>query len=318
MFPILPNEREQITGLPFMPKVADFGLAKLLEGVLEDTRSSVVLGTPIYMAPEQVSGNSHDIGPWTDLYGLGTILHELLTGLPPFSGDNVMEVLQRLREAEPTAIGKLRPGVPRDLQTICAKCLQSDPADRYASAEDLRQDLEHFLHDRPIVARPLGMLSKAVRMGRKPARVRDAGVYTVIMNSLLIAWIFIAFAAAWFQLGPTNSGTDILTGYSLGVVSGLVFGLAPIYFGWMILKRHAWAALAGVISGVMATFYTVPYVLGFVPINYGGQYNDPNSRILVFSLLSVLFLSQAVLCWLAYRVLRREHCAKLPKVESYD
>jgi serine/threonine-protein kinase len=290
----------------FVPKIADFGLAKLLESALEDTRSSVVLGTPLYMAPEQAAGNAYAIGPATDIYGLGTILHELLTGQPPFSGDNVLQVLERLREEDPVSISKLRADVPRDLQTICATCLSKDPADRYATARALRDDLRHFLNDESISARPLGIMSKAVRITRQPARVRDAGVYTLVVNVLLIVWILIAAAAALVQLGPTNSGTDIRKGYLLGVVSGLVFGALPMLFGWMILKRRAWAALGASISGAASLLYTVPFVLGFIPVDYGGQYKDPNSRILVFSLLSVLFFGQMFLGWLAYRVLRRE------------
>jgi serine/threonine-protein kinase len=157
------------------PKVADFGLAKALPGGVDitgafQTASGAVLGTPNYMAPEQAEGGTAAVGPAADVYALGAILYEMLTGRPPFRAASVLETLEQVRTHEPIAPRSLNPGCPRDLQTICLKCLEKEPARRYASAGDVADDLGRFLKGEPVRARPvspLGRLRKWAR--RKPA-----------------------------------------------------------------------------------------------------------------------------------------------------
>ena len=116
------------------PKVADFGLAKLLNVESGLTRTDSVLGSPSYMAPEQAEGKTKQVGPAADVYALGAILYELLTGRPPFRGATVLETLEQVKTAEPVPPSRLVPGLPRDVETIALKCLQKDPDRRYASA----------------------------------------------------------------------------------------------------------------------------------------------------------------------------------------
>jgi eukaryotic-like serine/threonine-protein kinase len=137
-----------------VPKITDFGLAKLMDDGPCQTRSGAVLGTPSYMAPEQALGRPKEIGPATDVYALGVILYEMLTGRPPFKADTASETLEQVRSQEPVSVSKLLPKVPRDLETICSKCLQKRPAERYATAEALADDLRRFLLGEPILARP--------------------------------------------------------------------------------------------------------------------------------------------------------------------
>ncbi|MGL4422227.1 MAG: serine/threonine-protein kinase, partial [Gemmataceae bacterium] len=150
-----------------VPKLTDFGLARKLEDDTERTAAGAILGTPSYMAPEQAAGDNAAIGPPADIYGLGAILYEVLTGRPPFKGGNVWEVIRLVRTADPIAPHLLRPGIPRDLETVCLKCLAKDPAKRYATAEALAEDLTRFLAGKPTLARPAGPLERAIRWSRR-------------------------------------------------------------------------------------------------------------------------------------------------------
>jgi serine/threonine protein kinase len=143
------------------PRIADFGLAKRLEGGAGQTAGRAVLGTPSYMAPEQAGGKSRSVGPGSDVHALGAVLSELLTGRPPFQGDSAMETLQQVRTEEPLPPRQLRRQVAADLETICLKCLQKDPARRDATALELAEDLQRFGSGRPILARPVGRLERS-------------------------------------------------------------------------------------------------------------------------------------------------------------
>jgi serine/threonine-protein kinase len=166
------------------PKIADFGLARKTEVDTHVTQAGAVVGTPSYMAPEQASGDPDRVGPAADLYSLGAILYELLTGRPPFLGTTIFEVLDQVRSAEPAAPSTLQPHVSRDLETICLKCLQKDPAQRYASADALAEDLERYQRGEPILARPIGRLMRTVRWCR-----RNRAATALIAVSLLAALI---------------------------------------------------------------------------------------------------------------------------------
>lgn len=150
-----------------VPKVADFGLAKRLEDGAGLTQSGDILGTPSYMAPEQAAGSLAGLGPATDLYALGAILYECLTGRPPFLGPEPFQVLAQVLQDEPVPVRGLQPGVPKDLETICLKCLEKAPPRRYPSAGALAQDLRRFLAGEPIVARPIGPVERMAKWSRR-------------------------------------------------------------------------------------------------------------------------------------------------------
>jgi serine/threonine-protein kinase len=149
------------------PKITDFGLARHLDGEAGPTQSGVPLGTPSYMAPEQAGGKARAIGPATDTYALGAILYELLTGRPPFRGETAAETVLQVIYQDPASPSQLNAKVPRDLETICLKCLQKEPEHRYPSAAALADDLKRFLDGRPIQARPLGWGGRLWRWGRR-------------------------------------------------------------------------------------------------------------------------------------------------------
>ncbi len=145
------------------PKITDFGLAKRLDDGGDQTRTGTVKGTPNYMAPEQALGRTSEIGPATDVYSLGVIMYELLTGRVPFSGETVLETLEQVRTFEPVAVRQLVPKVPRSLDMICLKCLAKDPSRRYSSARLLAEDLQAFLNGESIQARSDSMAQQIAR-----------------------------------------------------------------------------------------------------------------------------------------------------------
>ncbi len=166
----------------WVPRICDFGLATLREIDGDETRTRLGAGSPSYMAPEQAEARNDDIGPATDIYGLGATLYELLTGRPPFTGASELETLRRVVSDEPTKPRQLRRDLPRDLETICLKCLAKRPEQRYASAAALAEDLERFLEGRPILARP----APAWERGWKWARRHPAAAALATATTLAV------------------------------------------------------------------------------------------------------------------------------------
>jgi serine/threonine-protein kinase len=165
-----------------LAKICDFGLARLASSARELTQD-VPVGTPSYMAPEQAGGAGGAVTVRTDVYALGAILYHLLTGRPPFQGESREQVLEQVRTAEPARPRKLRPGVPRDLETICLKCLEKNPGERYPTATALADDLRRYLDGRPVAARPVGWLERSWRWCRR--NPRDAALAAVVVLLVL-------------------------------------------------------------------------------------------------------------------------------------
>jgi WD40 repeat protein len=171
----------------YIPKISDFGLAKQLDAEKGQTQSGAIVGTPSYMAPEQAQGRTRDIGPASDVYALGAILYELLTGRPPFRGASVAETLEQVRTQEVVSPARLQVKLPRDLETICLKCLEKQPHRRYGSARDLADDLGRFQAGRPIWARPTPTWERGLKWARRrPAIAALCGVSVVAVAALAI------------------------------------------------------------------------------------------------------------------------------------
>ena len=170
------------------PKITDFGLAKRLEEDQGRTRSGAVMGTPSYMAPEQAMGKINELGPSADIYSLGAILYDLLTGRPPFLGATVLETLQMVQTEEPLRPSRLHPKLPADLETICLKCLEKEPPKRYASSLALAEDLGRFLDGKPIEARATPAWERAWKWARRrPAAAALLALATVTVLGLITA-----------------------------------------------------------------------------------------------------------------------------------
>ena len=158
---------------PGEPHLTDFGLAKLVERSSTATLTTAILGTPDYMSPEQAAGKAKSITTAADIYGLGAILYELLTGTPPFRAESIQETLQQVQEREPVRPRLHHPQVAADLEVICLKCLEKEPGDRYATAGAVAEDLERWLRGEPIIARPAAWPERARKwLRRHPVTVR--------------------------------------------------------------------------------------------------------------------------------------------------
>jgi WD40 repeat protein/serine/threonine protein kinase len=169
-----------------IPKIADFGLAKRLDSATGATQSGAILGTPSYMAPEQAAGRSNKVGPATDVYALGAVLYECLTGHPPFCGETALETIMQVNCDEPVSLCRLRPKLPRDLETITLKCLRKSPANRYACAAELAADLRRFLDGEPIAARPSGTIARVRSWVRRRPTAAAVVAVTFAAGAMLI------------------------------------------------------------------------------------------------------------------------------------
>ncbi len=179
---------------PHQPKVTDFGLAKRLDADGGPTRSGALLGTPSYMPPEQADGKHDEVGPAADVYALGAVLYECLTGRPPFLGSRSLEIVVQVLTRDPVPPSRLQPGVPRDLETICLKCLEKSPAKRYASALELAEDLRRFRAGEPVRARRVGAAERVAKWARRrPAAAALVAVSAAAVLSLT------AVGLAWYD-----------------------------------------------------------------------------------------------------------------------
>jgi TolB-like protein/tRNA A-37 threonylcarbamoyl transferase component Bud32 len=209
------------------PLVCDFGLAKWLDTSSHLTRTLTIFGTPGYIAPEQVNGSSGKLGPTGDVYSLGAILFDLLTGRPPFLGEHALKVIQQASEKPAPKLRTLMPGLDRDLETICAKCLEREPGARYRSAGDLAEDLERWLEGRDIVARPVSPPARAWRWTRRNPVVAGMAALLLVLGSTVGVMIWNGEMAG----RPAASGVAVLPFESLSADKENAFFADGVYDG---------------------------------------------------------------------------------------
>jgi serine/threonine protein kinase len=284
------------------PKIADFGLAKKL-GEAGQTASGAVMGTPSYMAPEQAGGKSKELGPAADVYALGAILYECLTGRPPFRAATPLDTLLQVMSEPPVPPRRLQRTVPSDLQTICLKCLEKAPGQRYKSAEALAADLGRFLLGKSIRARRPDIITQTEAWLRHPARMRDAG--------LLQLWVALTTAANSLSYFYLSSRVHGLLLWSSLLLSMAVLG------AWIGLKTIAgkpWALWVGVGFSVLQTLRKLNVVFMAPPtsrdpdapwkINFGFPWlSAPH---LIGASLELLLVVLSCVALLAYYMNRNE------------
>jgi TolB-like protein/tRNA A-37 threonylcarbamoyl transferase component Bud32/Flp pilus assembly protein TadD len=209
------------------PLVSDFGLAKWLDTSSHLTRTLTIFGTPGYIAPEQVNGSAGKLGPASDVYSLGAILFDLLTGRPPFLGEHALKVIQQASEKPAPKLRTLVPGLDRDLETICAKCLEREPGARYRSAGDFAEDLERWLEGRHIVARPVSPAARAWRWTRRNPVIAGMAALLLALGSTVGVMIWNGEMAS----PPAASGIAVLPFDSLSSDKENAFFADGVYDG---------------------------------------------------------------------------------------
>jgi len=179
-----------------VPKVTDFGLAKLIGSVDAHTQTGDIVGTPGYLAPEQAEGDPARLGPAVDIYALGALLYELLTGRPPFHGATPLDTILLARVQDPIAPHRLQPRIPHDLEIICLKCLEKEPGRRYRSATDLAEELARFRNGQPIRARPATWMERTWKWTRRQPTLAALSAFTVLTILVSFAGITLALQQA--------------------------------------------------------------------------------------------------------------------------
>lgn len=184
------------------PLITDFGLAKQVTSQSQLTMSGAIIGTPSYMPPEQAAGKSEEVGPWSDIYSTGAVLYETLAGRPPFRAATPFETIRQVMEMEPLSPRLVNPNVPRDLETICLKCLQKERARRYATSQELADELGRFLRGEPIQARPISQVARFWRLCRRNPVVSSAiaaSILMLIMTAVFTSVAYVRTSAALTQ-----------------------------------------------------------------------------------------------------------------------
>ncbi len=244
------------------PYVTDFGLAKMLGSERDATNTGAIVGTPSYMAPEQAAGRAAEVGPLSDVYSLGAILYELMVGDPPYHSDNPLETLVRVIEGEPPRPSTARPGLPPALEAICLKCLEKDPTDRYASADDLADDLERFLRGEPVEARRENLWHRVRRWGRRePALATRLGSLTAFGAIVLAHFYFLRIPGKDIPRGPIAVAL-VWALISMAFQVMLRRGLWPrvIHYAWSAADVALFTALVA-LSDVLQTSLVAGYFL---------------------------------------------------------
>ncbi|HWL11050.1 MAG TPA: serine/threonine-protein kinase [Planctomicrobium sp.] len=298
---LFPTEVPVKDAFPYVPRLSDFGLAKLMEEAICDTASSVLLGTPLYIAPEQLNSNKNAATPTCDVYGLGAVLYETLAGSPPFQGETVIQVFDDVRNGTWVRLRTAAPQVPRDLAMICEKALSLFPEDRYQSANELRDDLNRFLTGERIQARSVGAVTIATRVIESPVRIRDAAAFTIIMNAILVLWILFWLVAIIFDLEIAMSLKMMeLLPYSIPIIAvhaGLVVS------GIGIAYKKIWGVAIATTLAFLLTLFVFVTLMGWIVPPYPEVYSTNTIKDIVFVLLQLIFGIQTILCISAWRAI---------------
>ena len=250
--------------LPFVPRLTDFGLARMHSDEWSQTRTSMVIGTPLYMAPECFTKESGKWGAACDIYALGALFYQLLTGAPPIQGgDGFGELLDRIRHHAPPLAHEVNDRVPKELSVICNKCLAKEPGQRYASAAELSEDIRRFLSGDAIRARVPNRWDHFLHWCEQPQRIAQAGVYTCWFHLLTVLWLCASITVAGiFRLVPFNH--FMLNIIDVCLVAATVH-LPKAWLGWQVVRGRRWAFWPSAITSLLCLVMFIIALTGETP-----------------------------------------------------
>ena len=294
----------------FRTRITDFGLAKLMDERLVETASSVVLGTPNYMAPEQVAPDSGSVPPEAaDIYSLGVILYELLTGVKPFERDNVLKTMSAIETADVRLSGEGYADIPSALETICLKAMARNPDDRYDSCAAFAEDLSCFLHGQPIQARRPTLMDRLKRWSMSPARKNEAGVLSMVLGLGMPFWMIMITAVIWWEGLKVQIASEIVP---QTLILSIVLMLPLAWIGYQTRRGHRiWTAI-GFWSSLLNTVMVCAPLCGYVIIFPELYKQFPLGKIVVFTILTLVFGVQALqysVLMYALRKSRQDSCS---------
>lgn len=300
LFPVSETEAAA-TKLPFHPRLTDFGLASANSADWSKTRTSVVLGTPMYMAPECLLGGDAASDAKADIYGLGAVMYELLTGGPAAQGDSFGELFLQITREAPPLPHQVRAETPTDLSMICGKCLRKEPDERYRSAAELQADLSRFIDGKPVRVQLPSLKTRFLKWRQRPERLRFAGRYTFWFHLMVIGWLLgqmtlVLLLGLAEEIEFYRNLTDI-------VLVSVALHLPKAWLGMRVCRGSRWAFWPSAISSGLCTVMFLGSAF-FESVAFEYNYPTPLSKIAVFALLigaSGLGTLNYAFAWLAHR-----------------
>ncbi len=279
--------------LPFTPQLVDFGLAKpfSLSGLTNS--SSIFIGTPEYMAPEQVDKHFGPIGPQTDIYGFGCILYELLTGSPPYAGKSLVEVIDLIRSEYTPIILESNTNVDPDLLTICLTCLHKRSGDRYESAAELAEDLRRYGRGEPIRAKQLSWPYRGLIWCQQTQRFRDSGMVVIAANVAMIGSMTLTVLMSAMYIIPRPQASFPIAPFFFAIISMILTHMPLIYVGWKIIQMRLWAIIVSAVSGVILAAFFFTFVFDLLPSRELYWMDIPGFRV-IYSAHSILMVFQCL------------------------
>jgi uncharacterized membrane protein YhaH (DUF805 family) len=271
----------------------DFGLAIPVDVSLRDTRGSLIAGTPVYMSPEQAECCTEDIGVASDIFSIGAILFELLTGRPPFDAPSLPAVIERLQSESAASVREFRTDVSVDLDAICMKCLAHETRDRYASGKELAEDLKRYLCEQPVTARPVGRIRRTLAWCSLRRGQQQLALTAVVINFVVMLWSVASIPAAFGEI-PRDAFNTANVLPILGPLLGFIIPLHTLLI-WLSLRvrrlenirRHSRIAF---ILSAMTLCYALSVLFDFAPAAPSPAYaQNPFARNVAFTLVATGF-----------------------------
>lgn len=293
--------------LPFTPQITDFGLAKLAEQRMRETSTSLVMGTPLYMAPEQYRGRG-PTGETTDIYSLGVILYEMLTGKTPYEGETYFEVANAVIRGQVTSPQRFNREISRDLAAITLRCIERDPAHRYQSCADLARDLRLAAEGKRVSIRRPNAWERFVQWANERQRIYDAGAVACWLAVCMTIWMVSAnLGAAWIFVDSEHVKSVDLASEHLTAAILIVTTVLPLFLaGVAVLRDKIWGIYLGILFTVIPVVMTI-LSISEDPVVHKTVYGDNLlARFLVFTLIGLTHLVLLVMLSNALRVVWRE------------